>query len=219
MIVKIAKVLDPRTLTEIQAQIDGLTFVDGRATAGWNAKLVKDNLQARPDAALERVRTQLADAIAVNPVFQLAVRAKAMTPLMIARYGERQSYGVHVDDALMQGMRTDVSFTLFLADPASYEGGELVIETPGGEDAVKLPAGDLVAYPATSLHRVEPVRSGMRCVAVGWARSFIRSTEQRELLFDLETTRRTLFARHGKTPEFDLLSKSVANLLRMWVDD
>ena len=128
-------------------------------------------------------------------------------------------YGSHVDDALMNGIRTDVSFTLFLSDPDSYDGGALVIESSGGEDDIKLPAGSLVAYPSTTLHRVQPVTKGARLAAVGWARSFIRDPARRELLFDLDTARQSLFAREGKTAEFDLLSKSTANLLRMWAED
>ena len=128
-------------------------------------------------------------------------------------------YGSHVDDALMDGMRTDVAFTLFLSDPKSYAGGELTIESPSGEDTFKLDAGSLVAYPATSLHRVADVTRGARLAAVGWARSFVRDQARRELLFDLDTARQQMFARDGKSAEFDLVSKSLANLLRMWVED
>jgi PKHD-type hydroxylase len=128
-------------------------------------------------------------------------------------------YGSHVDDAIMQGMRTDVSFTLFLSDPDSYDGGALIIQTPAGEDAVKLPAGSLVAYPSTTLHRVEPLSRGTRLAAVGWARSYVRDAAQRELLFELNTVRQSLFKQSGKTPDFDLLSKTSTNLLRMWAED
>jgi PKHD-type hydroxylase len=128
-------------------------------------------------------------------------------------------YGSHIDDALMAGMRTDVAFTLFLSEPDSYDGGELVIENSAGEDTVKLASGSLVAYPATTLHRVADVRRGVRLAAVGWARSFIRDPAQRELLFDLDTARREMFAREGKSAEFDLVSKSLANLIRMWAED
>ena len=157
--------------------------------------------------------------ITENEVFNLAVRPKALTPLLFSRYEKGMHYGSHVDDALMHGVRTDVSFTLFLSEPDSYQGGELVIETPAGDDAVKLSAGSLVAYPATTLHHVAPVTRGVRLAAVGWARSFIREPAQRELLFDLDTARRRMFAREGKTDDGDLLSKSLANLLRMWMDD
>src|SRR4029077_6919264 len=127
--------------------------------------------------------------------------------------------GIPPDNARMQGMRPDLSFTLFLADPQSYDGGELVVESSAGEQPFKLDAGSMVLYPTTALHRVEPVKRGMRVAAVGWVRSFVRSAEQREILFDLETARRELFEREGKSAAFDLLSKCSTNLLRLWADD
>ncbi|MFO1036703.1 MAG: Fe2+-dependent dioxygenase [Geminicoccaceae bacterium] len=195
-------------------------FEDGRATAGWSAKLVKNNLQAgRDDPALASLRRLIEQRLQGNALFQLAARPKKLTPLLLSRYEPGMAYGSHVDDALMQGLRTDVSFTLFLSDPETYEGGDLVIESTAGEQAFKLPAGSVVTYPSTSLHRVEPVTSGARLAAVGWARSLIRDPAKRELLFDLDTARRRLFEQHGKTPEFDLLSKTAANLLRLWAED
>ncbi len=107
-----------------------------------------------------------------------------------------------------------MSFTLFLGSPDSYEGGELVLETSSGEEAFKLPAGSVVTYPSTTLHRVAPVTRGARLAAAGW----VRDAGRRELLFDLETARRRLFDREGKTPEGDLLAKCAANLTRMWCD-
>jgi len=216
----ISAVIDEGAAARARETLAEATFVDGRATAGWHARLVKNNLQASGiDGAVAALRETLAAAIRDNPLFRLAARPKALTPLILSRYEPGMNYGSHVDDALMGDMRTDVSFTLFLSDPATYDGGALVIETSGGEDEVKLPAGSLVAYPSTTLHRVEPVTRGMRLAAVGWARSFIRDAAQRELLFDLDTARQQLFAASGKTPEFDLLSKTSANLLRMWADD
>jgi PKHD-type hydroxylase len=119
----------------------------------------------------------------------------------------------------MHGMRTDVSFTLFLSDPGDYDGGELIIESAAGEEAVKPDAGALVAYPSTTLHRVAGVTRGARLAAVGWARSLIRDAARREPLFDFDTARRALFAREGKTAEYDLIAKTTANLMRMWVED
>jgi PKHD-type hydroxylase len=161
----------------------------------------------------------VAKRILANDVFRIAARPKQLSALLFSRYEPGMEYGSHVDDALMAGMRTDVSFTLFLEEPDSYDGGELVIESTGGDDAVKLPAGAMIAYPATTLHRVAKVTRGRRHVIAGWARSFIRDAAQRELLFDLDTARRTIFARDGKSAEFDLLSKSLANLMRMWAED
>jgi PKHD-type hydroxylase len=218
MLMTIADVLTLDELEEVRSMLGSMRFEDGRATAGWSARLVKDNEQAREGAALTLVRERVTKAIMGNEVFSLAVRPKALTPLIFARYGQGREYGSHVDNPLMNGIRTDVSFTLFLADPASYEGGELVIESASGEEEVKLPAGHLVAYDSTSLHRVAPVTRGERIVAVGWAQSYVRDSARRELLFDLETARRNLFAQSGKTPEFDLLAKTSANLFRMWAE-
>jgi PKHD-type hydroxylase len=190
-------------------------FVDGRV-----ARMVKNNEQADgSDRALETVRKLVASRILGHELFRLAVRPKALSPLLFSRYDKTMHYGSHVDDALMDGLRTDVAFTLFLSDPASYEGGELVIESTAGEDAVKLPAGSLIAYPATTLHHVNAVTRGARLAVVGWAQSFIRDSARRELLFDLDTARQQMFARDGKSTAFDLISKSLANLIRMWADD
>ncbi len=216
----ISDVIDAAAVTAARAVLAKAAFADGRATAGWHAKLVKKNLQADSgEGAVVALRERIAEAIGKNAVFRLIARPKSLSPLILSRYEPGMEYGSHVDDALMQGMRTDVSFTLFLSEPDSYDGGALVIETSAGEEDVKLPAGSLVAYPSTALHRVAPVTQGARLAAVGWARSFIRDPAKRELLFDLDTARQNLFVREGKTAEFDLLSKTSANLLRMWVED
>ena|SRR5215831_13541008 len=220
MMLCIGHVVDQREAAALRSEAECLTFVDGRGTAGWAARLVKDNEQAdADDDQLESLRSRLAERILQNEIFQLAVRPKALTPLMFSRYRPGKQYGTHVDDALMRGMRTDVSFTLFLAEPENYEGGALVVETAAGEQEFKLTAGSMVVYPSNTLHRVAPVQNGERLAAVGWARSFIRSAEQREILFDLENARRDIFDSQGKTAIFDRLSKCSANLLRMWVDD
>jgi PKHD-type hydroxylase len=218
MLITIADVLPQGDLEEIRAMLGAMRFEDGRLTAGWSARLVKDNEQAREGAALSVLRERVANAILGHEVFNLAARPKALTPLIFSRYTEGRHYGSHVDNPLMNGIRTDVSFTLFLADPDSYDGGELVIESMAGEEEVKLAAGHLVAYDSTALHRVAPVTRGERLVAVGWAQSYVRDSARRELLFDLETARRNLFAQTGKTPEFDLLAKTSANLFRMWAE-
>lgn len=216
MILCIADVLGPADVAALAAALDAAAFEDGRATAGWHAAMVKANEQAA-GAALEGWRARVEAAVAANLLFQLAARPRRLRPVMFNRYRAGMAYGAHVDDAVMGGdTRADVSFTLFLADPESYAGGELVLETTAGEQAFKLPAGALVLYPASTLHRVEPVAEGVRVAAVGWLQSLVRDPARRELLFDLDTARRALFEREGKTREFDLLSKSVSNLLRMW---
>jgi PKHD-type hydroxylase len=218
MQIVIGNVLSAADLDGLRAALDGAHFVDGRETAGFAARTVKHNLQAASEPALDAPRALVRERILANEVFGLAVRPKALS-LMFSRYDSGMRYGTHVDDAIMHGMRADVAFTLFLSDPQSCDGGELVLDTAAGEDTIKLPAGALVAYPATSLHRVAEVTRGTRLAAVGWARSFVRDPAQRELLFDLDTARRKLFAQQGATAEFDLLSKSVANLMRMWAED
>src|SRR5262247_389171 len=213
MQIVIGNVLSAEELDSLRTALARAQFADGRETAGFSARLVKNNLQAA-DRRLETLRALVAERILGNELFRLAVRPKALTPLMFSRYDPGMHYGSHVDDALMDGMRTDVSFTLFLSEPTSYDGGELTIESAAGEETFKLDAGALVAYSATSLHRVSAVTRGARLAAVGWARSFIRDPAQRELLFDLDTARRRIFAREGKSTELDLISKSFANLLR-----
>jgi PKHD-type hydroxylase len=220
MMLCIGAVFDKQETAAIRSEVEKLNFVDGRATAGWAARLVKDNEQAdADDNQLKALRARIAERVLQNEIFQMAVRPKALTPLMISRYKPGRQYGTHVDDALMRGMRTDISFTLFLSEPETYEGGALVVESAAGEQEFKLAAGAMIVYPSTALHRVEAVQRGERLAAVGWARSFIRSSEQREILFDLENARRDIFDLHGKTPAFDQLSKCSANLLRMWADD
>jgi PKHD-type hydroxylase len=220
MQIVIGHVLSADEIETIYAALARAHFVDGKATAGFAARTVKNNRQAEgSDRSLATIRQLVAERILGNEVFRLAVRPKALSPLLFSRYESGMHYGSHVDDALMDGMRTDVAFTLFLCDPTSYDGGELTIESAAGEETFKLDAGALVAYSATSLHHVVDVTRGARLAAVGWARSFVRDPAQRELLFDLDTARRQLFAREGKSAEFDLISKSFANLLRMWVED
>jgi PKHD-type hydroxylase len=220
MQIVISDILSAEEVETVRAVLERTRFVDGRTTAGFAASLVKNNQQAAgDDRKLETIRKLIASRILGNELFQIAVRPKVLSPLLFSRYEKAMNYGSHVDDALMNGMRADVSFTLFLSEQESYDGGELVIESPAGEDAVKPPAGSLVAYSSTALHRVNDVTRGSRLAAVGWVRSFVRDAAQRELLFDLDTARRDIFAREGKSKAFDLASKSLSNLLRMWAED
>ena len=219
MQIVIGNMLSADEIALVRETLARANFEDGRETAGFAARAVKHNRQATNDRKTETVRNLVASRILGHEVFALAVRPKTLTTIMFSAYEPGMRYGSHVDDALMQGMRTDVSFTLFLSEPASYDGGELVIESASGEDAVKLEAGSLIAYPSTALHHVAEVKRGTRLAAVGWARSYIRDGARRELLLDLDTARRQMFARDGKSAEYDLVSKSLANLLRMWVED
>lgn len=220
MRIAIGNVIGQTELAELRTALDNVRFLDGRATAGYAAREVKDNRQADPlDRKAAALRALVAEKMLSNELFRLAARPKQLSPILFSRYEPGRKYGSHVDDAIMGGMRADVSFTLFLSDPGSYDGGELVIETPAGDEAIKLEAGSMIVYPATSLHHVAEITRGERLAAVGWARSFIRDEAKRELLFDLDTARSRLFAREGKSEDYDLLSKSSANLLRMWAED
>jgi PKHD-type hydroxylase len=219
MILAITDVLTAADVEEVRSGFATAPFVDGRATAGWSARLVKSNLQASPAPEVERLRALVETRLRDHPVFALATRPKTILGPLFSRYQPGHAYGAHVDDALMGGVRSDISFTLFLSDPASYDGGELVIDSTAGEEAFKLAPGSVITYPATTLHRVVPVTSGERLAAAGWVRSFIRDAGRRELLFDLDTARRRMFARDGKGEDYDLVSKSLANLLRMWAED
>lgn len=220
MILCIADVLAPEAVARLRARLAEARFVDGRATAGWHARMVKHNRQVDAgEAALGAMQKTVAEALAANALFAMAARPKIVRPVLFSRYEPGMEYGSHVDDAVMGGMRTDLSFTLFLSDPADYDGGELVIEGASGEEDIRLPAGSLVLYPSTALHRVAPVTRGERLVAVSWVRSLIRDPAAREILFDLDTARQSLYRQNGKTAEFDLLSKTLSNLLRRWVED
>ena len=219
MILCIQSAVSGAALDEVRTALAAARFVDGAATAGWHARLVKANRQA--DAADPRTaaaKTRVLEQLKANALFQMAVRPRRMGPLLFSRYEPGMDYGTHVDDAVMGESRSDVSFTLFRSAPADYDGGALVIESTAGEQSFKLPAGALVLYPSTTLHRVQPVTQGARLACAGWAQSLVRRPDRRELLFDLETARAGLFRQHGKTPEFDLLSKSIANLLRDWAE-
>ena len=219
MILAIADVLSAADIEDVRAGLATATFIDGKATAGWAAKLVKSNLQASGGAELDRLGALVEARLTQHAVFALAARPKTVLGPLFSRYQPGHAYGTHVDDALMGGIRSDVAFTLFLSPPESYQGGELVIDTTAGEEAFKLAAGSVITYPATTLHRVAPVTQGERLAAVGWLRSYIRDAGRRELLFDLETARRRLFDQHGKSADADLLAKCAANLMRLWCDD
>lgn len=217
MILTIAHVLSDRELAEIHTVLTDLSFEAG--TAGWATSGVKRNLQAAPTIDAEAIAEDIATTLLNHAVFALAARPKRIIGPMISRYAAGDTYGAHVDDPILDGVRADLAFTLFLSDAASYDGGNLIISSPAGDEVIKLPAGHLVLYPATTLHGVTHVTQGVRHAAVGWVRSLIRRADQRELLFDLDSARRALFNRHGKTAEFDILTKTSANLMRMWVDD
>jgi PKHD-type hydroxylase len=193
-------------------------FADGRSTAGFHAKQVKKNEQAT-GAKSQAIIQKIEHALNQHPVFRAAAMPRNFVRLLLSRYKPGMSYGTHVDDALMDGVRTDLSFTLFLSDPGFYQGGALIIEGNDGEQEYKLPAGSLILYPSTALHRVAEVTSGERLAAAGWVRSLIRDAGQREILFDLDNTIASLRTAQAGRPVLDRLYKVRANLIRMWAQD
>ena len=203
-----------------------MSWRDGRATAGPQALQVKNNEQLAPGSEPHRALQALVlQALDRHPGFFSATLPKRVLPPLFNRYaGATNAYGNHVDQAVRylpgtaQRVRTDISCTLFLSDPADYDGGELVIETAFGEQRVKLAAGDLVVYPGTSVHRVEPVTRGARLASFFWIESLVRGDDQRRLLWEMDQSLMTLRTELGETPELVQLTGTYHNLLRMWAD-
>ena len=218
MFLVIENLITPAEAAVLCEAARGLSFDDGRQTAGRFARHVKANDQAAPSPERDAILKRVEAALAQNPLFRSAARPKAMTPLILSRYQPGQTYGLHVDDALMGGLRTDLSFTLFLAPPDSYDGGALVIEDTLESRAIRLNPGDLILYPSTTLHRVEEVTRGTRLAVVGWVQSLIRQPDQREMLFDLDLAVEEVHGTQGKGPLFDRLAKTRSNLLRLWME-
>lgn len=214
-------VLAPEDLDRVRAEMEQLPWSSGKRTAGAAARGVKENLQADgADPRTQALERFVADALRRHPLFEIAARPARLSRLLFSRYEPGMTYGAHTDDALMgQGedkLRTDLAFTIFIADAASYEGGELVVQSALGDQAIKLDAGDAILYPAGSIHHVAPVTSGARLAAVGWLQSHIADAAQRELLFDLSIARARLAEAGAQREELLRLDKSISNLLRMW---
>lgn len=219
MILVIGEVLDAGEAAALRDAAAGLEFGDGTATAGRYAKGVKSNLQALPSKGREAVFEKVRTALMRHEVFLAAARPKRFARLLLSRYRTGMAYGHHVDDPIMKGNRTDLSFTLPLSEPEDYEGGGLCIDDGIEERVIRLAPGDAVLYPTSALHRVEPVTRGERLAVVGWVTSRVRDAARREVLYDLDVATRELFAAHGKTQAFDRLFKAKSNLYRMWAED
>jgi PKHD-type hydroxylase len=216
-------VLTAEELGAIRGELRDASFIDGADTAGWSAREVKKNLQVAADTENQaRLRDIVRTAFMRNALLQTAVLPVALTQPLFNRYDVGMQYGQHVDAPVMGGVgsavRTDVAITLFLSDPASYDGGDLVVGASGMEYGFKLDAGSAIAYPANSLHHVTPVTRGSRRAAILWVQSQVRDPAKRELLWDLDNAKRQIFGREGKSATFDTISKSHANLLRMWAN-
>nr|WP_296750097.1 Fe2+-dependent dioxygenase [Thioalkalivibrio sp.] len=223
MLITLPNVLDAATLQRVHELLAELPFVDGRASAGGDARRVKNNQEADPtDQRVSALNRLVLMPLYRHPLFQAAAMPKRLSGAFFARYQPGMSYGSHVDDPVMgpEGgrYRSDVSMTVFLNPAAAYDGGELVVETEYGEQRVKLEAGDAVIYPSSSLHRVDPVIRGERLVAVAWAESMVREPERRRLLLDLYQIEEELRSADPDARITRKTGRARANLMRMWAD-
>jgi len=226
MLLKIPQIVDDDDLTRVRDLLAAATWGDGRKTAGRQAAQVKRNEQLQAGSEQHRAAQALVlQALEAHPQFFSATLPKRVLPPSFNRYaGTANAYGSHVDQAVrylpggVQRVRTDISCTLFLSDPAEYDGGELVIEHSYGEQRIKLAAGDLVVYPGNSVHRVEPVTRGERLASFFWIESMVRGDEQRRLLFEMDMSLMALRSDLGETAELVRLTGTYHNLLRMWAD-
>lgn len=211
--------LKPADIDRVHKKAAALDWRDGRKTAGRTAREVKSNLQADLTTGPgQGLHDFLMRAISTNGEIKRLARPKQFSRLLLSRTEGGGHYGFHVDNAIMgqeeHRLRTDLSFTLFLSDPDTYEGGELCLVTPAGEFKAKPPAGTIILYPSGALHQVTPVTAGSRLACVGWIQSHIQRADQREVLFDLETVRASLKPSQGE--QRLALDKTISNLTRMW---
>ena len=223
MLLTVPKLLNPAQLEKIHEVLAGAQFVDGRLTAGFAAARVKHNLEMQQDPERSKLIIRILMAsLAHNESFRFGALPHRVADPIVARYEPGMTYGDHVDDPIMgtsgPRFRTDVSMTIFLNPPEAYEGGELTIRTPFGDRQVKLPAGDAVIYPSSSLHKVAEVTAGERLVALTWIQSYVRDAARRELLYELNLAREGLLKEAPGSETTGYVDRSYANLLRMWAD-
>ncbi|MDP2419318.1 MAG: Fe2+-dependent dioxygenase [Gallionella sp.] len=227
MILVLKNLLSPEELASIRADLGPQApWIDGASSAGGQAVTQKNNQQLAQDSALAiRLQQRVLQAVQTDPLFfSAALPRKIFNPLFNRYSGASNHYGPHIDGAVLHAkqtgerVRTDLSCTVFLNEPADYGGGELGIHDTYGTQNIKLPAGHAVLYPGTSLHEVRPVTRGQRLASFFWVQSMVRSDEQRRLLFELDMNLLQLRQQHGETPQTTALTGTYHNLLRMWAD-
>jgi PKHD-type hydroxylase len=226
MLIAIPDLLDADALATVRGIIDAAEWVDGNVTSGHQSALAKRNEQLPEEGAAAREAGRIVlDALGRSPLFFAATLPLKVFPPLFNRYGIGQTFGTHVDNAIriQRGtdfrVRADISVTLFLADEADYDGGELVIEDLYGVQRVKLPAGHAVVYPSSSLHHVTPVTRGTRVASFFWLQSMIRDDSDRRILFDLDRSVQSVAADKGQgDPTVIQLTGVYHNLLRRWAD-
>jgi PKHD-type hydroxylase len=226
MLIEIQKILQPAKAAAMRTALEAADWVDGRATAGPQAARTKRNQQLPQGSPLAtELGEQVLDGLSDSGLFRSAALPLKILPPLFNRYDVGESFGTHIDNAIRAvpgshvRVRTDLSATLFLSDPDSYDGGELVIEDVYGAQAVKLPAGHLILYPAKSLHRVEPVTRGTRIASFFWIQSMVRDDGERALLFDMDEAIQALVRSHGiEHPQVVSLTGTYHNLVRRFAD-
>jgi len=223
MLLTIPGLLDQAQLEKIHQVLAAAPFVDGRLTAGFAAARVKDNLELQADPARIKLLIRILIAsLGHHETFRFGALPHRVADPIFARYQPGMTYGNHVDDPIMGStgprFRSDIAMTIFLNRPETYGGGELAIRTPFGEEQLKLPAGDAVIYPVSSLHRVTPVTQGERLVALTWVQSYVRDPAQRELLYELNLVREKRLQEAPEEETTGYLDRCYANLLRMWAE-
>lgn len=222
MLLHIPEVLTAAQLADVRRALSAESWVDGAASSGAQAVQLKRNRQLGADSKTARdCGALIVAALERHPLFISAALPRQILPPLFNRYEGGGHYGNHVDNAIQRGadrqpVRTDVSITVFLTDPEDYAGGELIVDDTYGAHEVKLPAGDAIIYPSTSLHRVEPVTDGARVAAVSWIQSMVRDDWQRAMLFNLDMTILQLRERIGDSAEVVALTSHYHNLLRQW---
>ncbi len=226
MLLHVPAVLNSEELARLRDLMRRAEWTDGKVTAGTQSAQVKRNIQLPETSAdAEAARLIVLKALNRNALFFSAALPKKIYPPLFNQYREGMDFGAHIDNAVRThaisgvNVRTDISCTLFIADPEDYEGGELVVEDTYGHQMVKLPAGDMVLYPGTSLHHVRPVTKGGRLASFFWIQSMIREDNQRTLLFDMDAAIVTLRQQVGDNhPAVVRLTGNYHNLIRMWAD-
>lgn len=221
MLLEIPQVLNADKLANIRAMLEKVEFIDGKHSAGAAAERVKNNQEMKQGTQqAEYLDHLLTGSLAENPEFRSGALPYRVAQPVFARYTPGMHYGDHVDDPIMGSgpdkFRTDVSLTVFLNEPEEYDGGELIINTSFGEKVVKLPAGSVVIYPSSSVHRVAEVTRGERLAGIIWLQSLVRDADKRELLFDLDRARNALLQESPTSDTTKRVDRSYVNLLRQW---
>lgn len=226
MMLHIPEVLTKAQVAELRAAIDAADWIDGNATSGTQSALAKRNEQLPEGSTAARFAGEkILDALSHSPLFVTAALPQTVFPPLFNRYGGGQTFATHIDNSIRQSrdgsvrIRSDLSATLFLTEPEDYDGGELLVEDTYGVHEVKLPAGDLILYPASSLHQVTPVTRGARTSSFFWIQSMIRDDARRALLFQMDIAIQQLSLKVGAgAPELVSLTGTYHNLLRMWAE-